>query len=104
MTDSPFSVWVVFARSVRRLCIAVNALADASAMTDMRPAASSRPQESQAAVTRKATTQAAMTAMTDLSNAEMVKRFSITPQIFGLVEARMVNIKSVKRLGKIRGN
>src|SRR6267378_5761541 len=62
--------------------IALNAFPEASAMTDMRAALCSRPQESQAVVMRKATTQAAITAMTDLSNAEMVRRLSIkTPQL-----------------------
>ena len=46
-------------------------------MTDIRAAVCSRPQDSHAVMTRKATTQAAIKAMTDLSKAEMVRQFSM---------------------------
>ena len=46
-------------------------------MIDMRLAACSRPQDSQAAMIKKITMHAAMMAMTDLNSAEMVKRFNM---------------------------
>src|SRR5260370_21442954 len=99
---SAFKFWLVVARSVRRLCIALNASAEASAMTDKRAAVCSRARESQAVAIRKATTQAAITAMTDLSNAEMVRRFSIRIPTTRLVEGRMVNNSAQSTLGELR--
>ncbi len=77
MTSALPKFELVVARSVRRLLIALKAWAEPSAMTEMRAAVCSRPQESHAVMMRKATTQAAITAMTDLSKAEMVRRFSM---------------------------
>ena len=53
-------------RSLRKLCIALKALADASAITVIRPAACNRSQEVHALTERNATTQAAI-APSDLS-------------------------------------
>ncbi len=99
---SPFNVWAVVARSVRRLCIALNAPSDASAMTDIRPAACSRPHEPQAVATRKATTQPAMIAITALSSAEMVKRLSLRSPDDPGVNGAMVKIRSGDESGKLR--
>jgi hypothetical protein len=67
----------VLGRSLRKLCIALNAVAEASAITVTRPAVCNHSQELQTLTERTATTQAAITAMTDLRRAATVNRFSI---------------------------
>jgi hypothetical protein len=63
--------------SVRRLCIALKAFAEALAIAAMWLVERSRFQDCHAVVPRKATTQIARRAMTDWSNAETVKRLSM---------------------------
>ena len=64
-------------RSVRRLCIALNALAEASAIADTRPAARIRAQESNALTERAVTTPMAISMMTDFSSTDALNQFSM---------------------------
>src|SRR6185503_16987148 len=74
---SEFNIRVVVERSVRRLCIALNMFAEASAITAMRLAACRRPQESQALSENPTTTEKEVTRMTVFSSADTVKRFNM---------------------------
>ena len=62
---------------MRRLCIALNMLAEASAITAMRLAVCRRPQESQALSENPTTTQKEVTRMTVFSSADTVRRFNM---------------------------
>ena len=62
---------------MRRLCIALKMLAEASAITAMRLAACRRPQESQALSENPTTTQKEVTRMTVFSSADTVRRFNM---------------------------
>jgi hypothetical protein len=77
----------VLNRSLRKLCIALKALAEASAITVIRPAACNRDQEVQALTERTATTQAAITPMTALRVTDTVSRFSIRSPSDGWIKA-----------------
>src|ERR1700730_6809475 len=77
MTESTISRRFVLGRSLRNLCIALNAVAEASAMAATRPASCHRSQELQALTESTATTQAAITAITALRRAATVIRLSI---------------------------
>ena len=74
---SPFSSRLVVERSVRRLCIALNMLAEASAIWAMRLAACRRPQASQAFSENPTTRQKEVTRMTVFSSADTVRRFNM---------------------------
>src|SRR5215207_1559307 len=74
---SELSNRLVVERSVRRLCIALNRLAEASATTEIRLATCRRPQESQALSEKPTTTQNEVVRMTIFSSADTVKRFSM---------------------------
>jgi hypothetical protein len=74
---SEFKSRLVVERSVRRLCIALNMFAEASAMTAMRLATCKRPQESQALSENPTTTQNEVTRMTAFSSADTVRRFNM---------------------------
>src|SRR4029078_7908258 len=73
----PLSNRLVVDRSVRKLCIALNMLADASAICAMRPAVCRRPQDSQALSENPTTTQRDVARMTVFSSADTVKRFNM---------------------------
>ena len=64
-------------RSVRRLCIALNMFAEASAITEMRLADCRRRQESQALSENMTTTTRAVVRITALSSADTVNLLSI---------------------------
>lgn len=68
---------VVVERSVRRLCIALNRSAEASATCEIRLVALRRPQDSWAVSESAITTQTDVIAITAFSNADTVRRFSI---------------------------
>ena len=68
---------MVVERSVRRLCIALNRFAEVSAITEIRLAACSRPQESQALSENPTTTQNDVARMTVFSSADTVRRFNM---------------------------
>ena len=71
-------------RSVRRLCIALNMLAEASVTTEMRLATCRRPQASQALSENPTTMQNAVVRMTVFSSADTVRRFNMMlPQSCG---------------------
>src|SRR6266702_7183392 len=74
---SEFSNRLVLVRSVRRLSIALNRFAEASEITEMRPAACSRPQESQALNEIAVTIQVDVARMTAFSSADTVRRFNM---------------------------
>src|SRR5260370_397775 len=84
MGASEFRSRVVVDRSVRRLCIALNRFAEASAITEMQLATCRRPQESQALSEIATTTQKEVARITIFSNADTVRRFSMmAPQSWG---------------------
>jgi hypothetical protein len=62
---------------VRKLCIALNKFAEASAISEMRLAICSRPQDSQALSENPITTQNDVARITDFKSADTVKRFSM---------------------------
>ncbi|OIQ73719.1 hypothetical protein GALL_446400 [mine drainage metagenome] len=64
--------------SLRRLCIALNRFDEASATTEIRPVAVSRPHEFQALTQSKAVMQVAIRMMTDLISEDTVRRLSIS--------------------------
>ncbi len=80
-------------RSVRRLCIALNMFAEASAITAMRLAACKRLQESQALSENPTTTQKEVTRMTVFSSADTVRRFNmmLPPKARGPFGGKTVN-------------
>src|ERR1700753_1574517 len=78
MEPSAFKERAVVERSVRRLCMARKALAEASAITEMRSAVRSRCHESHAPEANRMTMPVAMMAKTDFNNVETATRFSMT--------------------------
>jgi len=75
--ESEFNSRAVVERSVRKLCIALNRLAEASAITEIRLADCRRCQDSQALSENMTTMTRAVLRITALSNAETVSRLSI---------------------------
>src|SRR6185295_11802290 len=89
---APISNRLVVERSVRRLCIALNMLADASVITEMRLVTCRRPQDSQALSENPTTMQNAVVRMTIFNSADTVRRFNMMlPQSCRLLGGRMVN-------------
>jgi hypothetical protein len=70
---------LVVERSVRRLCIALNMLAEASVITEMRPVICKRPQASQALSENPTTTQKAVVRITAFNSVDTVRRFNMMP-------------------------
>ncbi len=68
---------LVVDRSVRRLCIALNRFAEASATTEIRLSICRRLQESKALREKPITTQKEVAKITVCSSAETVKRLSM---------------------------
>src|SRR5487761_1929876 len=75
--ESSFRLRLVVDLSLRRLCIALNRFAEASATTEIRLVAASRPHELQALTLSKAVIQTAIRTMTDLISEDTVRRSSI---------------------------
>jgi hypothetical protein len=81
---SEFKSRLVVERSVRKLCIALNMFAEASAITEMRLATCRRLQESHALSENPTTTQNAVARMTAFSSVDTDRRFNIKlPQSCG---------------------
>src|ERR1700681_3821351 len=91
-TASSFRLRLVVDRSLRRLCIALNRLDEASATTEIRFVMASRSHEFQALTQSKAVMQVAIRMMTDLISADTVRRSSIGgPQRVRQLRQKRVN-------------
>src|SRR5580658_2639646 len=76
-TVSSFRLRTVVDRSLRRLCIALKRLDDASATTEIRFVVASRCHESQAVKQSRATMQVDIRTMTDWISDDTVRRFNM---------------------------
>ena len=78
-TASSFRLRLVVDRSLRRLCMALKRLEEASATSRIRLVTASRAQEFQALKPSNPVMQGAIRTMTDLISEDTVKRSSMTP-------------------------